>query len=83
MARKRRTYTCEFKLEAIQLAETSDKPIAIVGWSMSSTMHASLVRNALWMAIANRQPQTGLLYHSDRGSQYAGLGRSECPSHSS
>ena len=30
MARKRRTYTREFKLEAIQLAETSDKTIADV-----------------------------------------------------
>ena len=28
MAKKRRTYTREFKLEAIQLAETSDKSIA-------------------------------------------------------
>jgi transposase len=28
MARKRRTYTREFKLEAIQLAQTSDKSIA-------------------------------------------------------
>ena len=28
MAKKRRTYTREFKLDAIQLAETSDKPIA-------------------------------------------------------
>ena len=28
MAKKRRTYTREFKLDAIQLAETSDKSIA-------------------------------------------------------
>jgi transposase len=28
MAKKRRTYTREFKLDTIQLAETSDKPIA-------------------------------------------------------
>jgi putative transposase len=45
----------------------------VVGWSMSSTMHASLVRNALWMAITDRQPERGLLHHSDRGSQYAGF----------
>jgi hypothetical protein len=40
---------------------------------MDSTMHASLVKNALRMAIVHRQPQAGLLHHSDRGSQYAGL----------
>jgi transposase len=28
MAKKRRTYTREFKLDTIRLAETSDKPIA-------------------------------------------------------
>ena len=28
MSKKRKTYTREFKLEAVQLAETSDKPIA-------------------------------------------------------
>ena len=44
----------------------------VVGWSMASTMHSSLVRNALRMALAARQPQAGLLHHSDRGSQYAG-----------
>jgi transposase InsO family protein len=43
----------------------------VVGWSMASTMHGSLVRNALRMALADRRPQAGLLHHSDRGSQYA------------
>lgn len=43
----------------------------VVGWSMAGTMHVSLVRNALWMALADRRPQAGLLHHSDRGSQYA------------
>ena len=45
----------------------------VVGWSMASTMHASLVKSALRMAIVHRQPQAGLLHHSDRGSQYAGF----------
>jgi transposase InsO family protein len=45
----------------------------IVGWSMASTMHASLVKNALRMAIVHRRPPAGLLHHSDRGSQYAGF----------
>jgi putative transposase len=43
----------------------------VVGWSMASTMHGSLVRNALRMALADRRPQAGLLHHSDRASQYA------------
>jgi putative transposase len=44
----------------------------VVGWSMAGTMHGSLVRNALQMALAIREPEVGLLHHSDRGSQYAG-----------
>ena len=43
----------------------------IVGWSMSSRMKASLVCDALNMAIWQRKPPTGLIVHSDRGSQYA------------
>ena len=43
----------------------------VIGWSMASTMHASLVKKALRMALADRRPQAGLLHHSDRGSQYA------------
>lgn len=43
----------------------------VVGWSMSSRMKASLVTDALRMAVWQRQPGTGLIVHSDRGSQYA------------
>lgn len=43
----------------------------VVGWSMSDTMKTSLVNNALLMAIQRRNPDKGLIYHSDRGSQYA------------
>jgi transposase InsO family protein len=43
----------------------------IVGWSMADHMEASLVTDALTMAIARRSPAAGLLHHSDRGSQYA------------
>lgn len=42
----------------------------IVGWSMSSRITKSLVSNALQMAIWRRRPETGLIFHSDRGSQY-------------
>ncbi|NKB65263.1 MAG: IS3 family transposase, partial [Gammaproteobacteria bacterium] len=43
----------------------------IVGWSMSSRMTATLVCDALTMAIWQRHPKAGLIVHSDRGSQYA------------
>jgi putative transposase len=43
----------------------------IVGWSMDDTMKTSLVNNALKMAIKNRKPPKGLIWHTDRGSQYA------------
>ena len=43
----------------------------IVGWSMSSRMKASLVCDALTMAIWQRKPPKGLIIHSDQGVQYA------------
>jgi len=36
---------------------------------MEPTMHRSLVLKTLDMAIAARRPGTGLIHHSDRGSQ--------------
>ena len=43
----------------------------IVGWCMDRTMAQAMAIRALMMAINLRQPQAGLLHHSDRGSQYA------------
>ena len=43
----------------------------IVGWSMADNMKADLVNNALLMAIWQRKPRKGLIWHTDRGSQYA------------
>ena len=43
----------------------------VVGWSLSSRMTATIVTDALGMAIATRQPAIGLIHHSDRGVQYA------------
>src|SRR5712691_6960127 len=37
---------------------------------VSSTMRAELVCDALRMAIQGRRPEPGLIFHSDRGSQY-------------
>jgi putative transposase len=41
----------------------------IVGWSMATHMRASLVVDALNMALARRRPAPGLIHHSDQGSQ--------------
>ena len=43
----------------------------IVGWSMDETMKVSLVNDALKMALISRNPEKGLIWHTDRGSQYA------------
>ncbi len=43
---------------------------AIVGWSMQAHMETSLVDDALKMAWFRRKPGQGLIFHSDRGSQY-------------
>jgi putative transposase len=45
----------------------------IVGWSMTTHMRASLVVDALNMALARRRPDPGLIHHSDQGSQYVSL----------
>lgn len=42
----------------------------VVGWSISATMTAQLVTDALAMAIWRRGKPDALLHHSDRGSQY-------------
>jgi putative transposase len=43
----------------------------VVGWAMAPSMPASLVCDALRMAMQARRPAAGLVVHSDRGSQYA------------
>jgi len=43
----------------------------IVGWAMSDHHDAELVKEALRMALLQRQPGAGLVHHSDRGSEYA------------
>lgn len=42
----------------------------VVGWSIDSTQTATLVSNALGMAITNRAPQPGTIIHSDHGVQF-------------
>lgn len=43
----------------------------VVGWSMSDRMSKQLVLSALDMAWKREHPMRGVLFHSDRGSQYA------------
>jgi putative transposase len=43
----------------------------VVGWSLAERMTAALVCNALDAAVRLRHPKPGLIFHSDRGSQYA------------
>ncbi len=42
----------------------------IVGWHIDKRMTADLVSKALMKAYNLRQPEKGLVFHSDRGAQY-------------
>jgi putative transposase len=43
----------------------------VVGWAMSERNDEKLTLAALEMALDQRQPKTGLIHHSDRGTTYA------------
>ena len=47
----------------------------IVGWRVSTSAHAGFVLDALKQAVHDRRPAkgTGLVHHSDRGSQYLSI----------
>ena len=46
----------------------------VTGWALSSDMEtAHTTVAALKMAVKNRKPQNGLIFHSDRGVQYRAL----------
>ena len=45
----------------------------IVGWAMDSHMRTELVLDALQMALGQRRPKSGLVWHSDQGSQFVSL----------
>ena len=44
----------------------------VVGWAMGDRINSKLVVRALRTAVAARRPAPGTIFHSDRGSQYAG-----------
>ena len=43
----------------------------IISWKLSKTMKKELVISSLNEAIMKRKPESGFIFHSDRGSQYA------------
>lgn len=43
----------------------------LTGWAMSEDIDTKLILAAWDMALTQRQPQAGLVFHSDRGVQYA------------
>lgn len=43
----------------------------IIGWNLADHMTEDLVLPVLHTAIKERQPQPGLIHHTDRGGQYA------------
>ena len=46
---------------------------SIVGWRVSRSMTTDFVLDALEQALYARQPETGLIHHSDRGVQYVSI----------
>jgi putative transposase len=44
----------------------------VIGWSLKPRMTTDIVIDALTMAWFRRRPESGVMHHSDRGSQYAG-----------
>jgi putative transposase len=45
----------------------------IVGWAMGPVADAPLVAAALRMAVSQRRPGEGIVFHSDRGCQFAAV----------
>jgi putative transposase len=44
---------------------------AVVGWAIADHLRTELVTAALDMALARRNPPAGVIFHSDRGTQYS------------
>lgn len=60
------------ELEFIYLAVVLDAfSRRVIGWALDRTLQDALTLSALGMALKQRQPEPGLVHHSDRGVQYA------------
>ncbi len=46
----------------------------VVGWAVGKTIDQNLAISALKNAVQNRNPRKGLIFHTDRGCQYASSG---------
>ena len=42
----------------------------VIGWAMAAIQDETLIETAFRMALLGRHPPVGVLFHSDRGSQY-------------
>ena len=51
------------------LSDGNNRPF--LGWAVSTSLSADAVIKAFWRAVGRRCPEAGLLFHSDRGIQYA------------
>jgi putative transposase len=45
----------------------------VVGWAMSKSLATATLLQAFWMAVVRRGAPEGLIFHSDRGVQYASM----------
>ena len=43
----------------------------VVGWAVGDRLDAELSGLALWRALGRRRPRPGLIFHTDRGSEFA------------
>jgi len=62
-------HTCEGWLYLYTVIDLFSRKV--VGWAQSTRMKAELVVRALLMAVQSRRPAEGVIFHSDRGSQFA------------
>lgn len=54
----------------------------VIGWAIADHMRTDLIITALTMALQSRKPPPGVIFHSDRGSQYTSAQfRTFCEAH--
>ncbi len=60
-------------MSSTKVAEFGGQCREVVGWSMSRSLETKLVLDALDGAMKKVDPKTEIIFHSDRGSQYASV----------
>lgn len=61
--------TCAPRCDGPEAFDLNAYSRPIVGWSMSDTMQANIVSDALLIALWRRGKPSSLVHHSDQGSQ--------------